>query len=233
MKKLVVLLVSLAFCAPAFSQENSASGIDEMKFNFGFLIGYNSNTTRIVKTTDYRDNDSLYLQSITPGANSGFQFGPIVNLKVTNNIDLRFTPNLCFADRSITYNYSNPALNKTKQIESTYVDLPLDIKLKSVRHRNVRFYLIGGIRPGIDVISQKKFDDTDFDEVDKRVKLDRLNLAWEAGFGFDLYYLYFKMSPEIKISRGIVNVLKKENNRFSRPLDGLFAEVFQVNFCFE
>lgn len=227
---LVVFL--MIFLADAVSaQQNSASNIDAYRYNFGFIVGYNSNTFRVQRKPGFRDPDSL--QAIVPESLSGFNLGVISSLKLTKNLDLRFTPTLAFVVRQLNYQYINSGMDNFKQVESTYVDLPLSLKLKSVRLRNVRVFLIGGIKPGVDVISQKKFDDSALDEADKKVKLKRINNSWEVGFGLDLYYQYFKMSPELKISRGFTNLLRREDNRYSRPLDGLFTELFQINFCFE
>ncbi len=225
---LLILVFSVQQVA---AQQNSASNIDGSKYNFGFIIGYNSNSLRIEKKSTFRNPDSL--QTVIPNNASGFNLGLLANLKLAKSLDLRFTPTLSFVDRDIQYTYIDSELDQLKRIESTYVDFPLSLKLKSIRLRNVRFFIIGGIKTSLDVISQKKFDDRDLDEEDKKVKLKRLSNAWEVGFGFDLYYPYFKVSPEIKIARGISNLLVKENNRFSRPLDGLFAEAFQLNFYFE
>ena len=226
------ILACLLVCMNVgFAQQNSASNVDGLKYNFGYIIGYNSSTFRIQRETGFRNPDSL--QSISSSGASGFNLGMIANLKVTKTLDLRFTPTLAFTVRELGYKYINQEYNISKQVESTYVDLPLSIKLKSIRLRNVRFFVIGGIKPSIDVTPAKRFDDSALDDLDKKVKLTRYGISWEAGFGFDLYYQYFKMSPELKISRGITNLLLKEENRFSRPLSGLFIQVFQINLCLE
>lgn len=217
--------------AAAFAQQNSASNVDGLRYNFGYIIGYNSASYRIEKEPTFRNEDSL--QSINSSGVSGFNLGLISNLKLTRHLDLRFTPTLAFTVRELNYKYINPSLDIDKQVESTYIDMPLSLKLKSIRLRNVRFFVIGGIKPAYDVTPAKRFDDTALDDVDKKVKVTRFNSSWEFGFGFDLYYQYFKMSPEIKFSKGMANLLLKENNRFSRPLSGLFTEVFQVNICLE
>jgi hypothetical protein len=231
MRYFFTFILTLSILGKGFTQQNPASNIDIYKVNFGFLVGLNSSTFFITKKPDYRSYDSL--QTIIAQSNTGFNLGLISNFKLSSNFDLRITPTLSFVDRSITYSYIDNKLNAYKPIESTYVDFPINLKLKSIRLRNVRVYVIGGIKPAIDVISQKKFDDTDLPEEDKRVKLKRFNASWEAGVGLDLYYLYFKMSPEIKISRGFTNILRTENNRFSRPLDGLFTQLFTFNLYFE
>jgi hypothetical protein len=230
-KRVLFLSIFSAFAFCGYAQQNSAGNIDSYPFNFGFVIGYNSNSFQIIRAANFRNNDSM--RSATPISGPGFNLGLLANLKLNKVVDLRLTPVLSFADRSISYEFADPSKNIVKNVESTYIDLPISLKLKSIRQRNVRFYVIGGVKYSIDVIAQGRIDDTALDEVDKRVKVVRYNLSYEFGFGFDLYYEYFKFSPEIKIANGLSNLINHENNRFSRSIDQLFSRVFQLNFYFE
>lgn len=231
MKKILSICILFLLGTSVFAQQNSASGIDHSWMNFGFALAYNNNSFRIVKKTDFRDRDSLL--RIDPVSGPGFNLGPIANLKLTKNLDLRFTPVLSFTERSIYFTYADPSKNIVRPIESTYVDFPLTLKLKSIRHRNVRFFIVGGIKYSLDVISQKKFDDADLPETEKKIKLIRNNYAYEFGCGFDFYYPYFKFSPELKIANGLNNLLVAENNQYSSAIDQLFSRVFQLTFYFE
>ncbi len=215
----------------AKAQENSARGIDLADYNFGFSIAYNTHTLRVIPKRDFRLGDSL--QTVKPISGPGFNLGMLVNVKLNKKVDLRFTPSLAFTDRSLDFVFDDKTKNKLKPVESTYVDLPLSLKLKSERHRNVRFYVIGGLKYSYDVISQKRLADQNLSEELKKVKLQKNVFAYEYGFGMDFYYEYFKFSPEIKFSNGINDILIREDNRFSKPLDRLFSRVFQVTLFFE
>lgn len=230
-KRVLGFIILVILVLPLKAQQNAAGGIDSYGYNFGFIIGYNSNSFQVIRTTDFRDIDSL--KTAVPISGPGFNLGLLANVKLNKVMDLRFTPALSFVDRAISFEYIDSKKNIIKNIESTYIDLPISIKLKSIRQRNVRLYVIGGIKYSIDVIAQGKVDDSALDEIDKKVKIMRNNYAYEFGFGFDLYYEYFKFSPEIKISNGLANQIIRESNRFSRPIDKLFSRVFQLNFYFE
>lgn len=232
MKYLISLMLIFLLISPESSaQQNSAGGIDYTWMNFGFALAYNSNSFRIVKKTDFRDRDSLL--RVDPVSGPGFNLGPIANLKLTKNMDLRFTPVLSFTERSVAFTYANPDKNIVKPIESTYVDLPLSLKIKSIRHRNVRFFLIGGVKYSLDVVSQKKFNDQDLPDEEKKIKLIKNVYSYEFGCGFDLYYPYFKFSPELKFTNGFNNILVDEKNNYSSVIDQLFSRVFQLTFYFE
>ena len=46
----------------------------------------------------------------------------------------------------------------------------------------------------------------------KSLNLKDTNLAVEFGFGLDLYYQFFKFSPEIRFSKGIANLVDNRNS---------------------
>ena len=72
-------------------------------------------------------------------------------------------------------------------------------------------------------------------QLDKLVKTNRNILWYEAGVGFDFYFEFFKLSPEIKWSQSVNNVLASNSspNAYSTPLEKLFLRNFQFSLYFE
>ncbi len=60
-------------------------------------------------------------------------------------------------------------------------------------------------------------------------------VSLEAGLGVALYLTYFKLTPEIKFSQSVQNVLETSvhGNPFQTPIDQLFLRSFQVSLFFE
>ncbi len=232
MKRIIITLLVLASGLSLKAQDNLPS-YDRQKLRFGFSIGYNSSALRVVKQPYFSQNDTVL--EINPRSGPGFNIGIVSNVLLFKYVDLRFTPQLSFTDRGLNYIFKDAADNTDRPIESTYLDFPLSIKVRSIRHRNVGFYVIGGVKYSYDVISQKKVTkgEDPFDVTTRKVKLNNTDFSYEWGFGWDLYYQYFKFSPEIKFSYGMNNLLKKEDHRYSRPLDQLFSRVLVLNFYFE
>lgn len=232
---LLVLAVLLSLLAgrTAYGQQNSSGGVDFAPYNFGFIIALNTHTLRVVKSESFRD--TLSMRSVHAVSAPGFNLGIASNLRLNKYLDLRFTPALCFVDRSLDYKFDDPANDRVKTIESTYLDFPLALKLKSSRHRNVRFYLVGGFKYSYDIVSPQKItkQEDDFDPTTKKVKLNKNAYAYEFGCGFDFYYPYFKFSPEIRFSNGINNILLSEKHLYSSVLDQLFLRAFTLTFHFE
>ena len=204
---------------------------DRQTIHFGFLLGVNSFNFIPTPIKDLRDLDSLMV--ISPKSGSGFSLGIISNLHLGDNFDLRFMPTLSFGERVLQYRIALPAIDsaftKDKRVESTFIEFPLLLKFKSARLNNGRAYLIGGIKPVIDLASQDKVDD----KGEKILKLKRNDLNYEIGFGFDFYSQYFKFTPEFKMSYGLSNLLVRENNIYTNGLESLRSKAFYISFTFE
>jgi hypothetical protein len=229
--------------------------VDEETLHFGFGFHYISSEYKVFKKAGWRDpfrdpetgeivRDSLYSIS-SPGA-TGFGLGFVSDLKLSDHINLRFTPALAFADRFLNYEYVKGTViedvNSTgaeagpflqKKVTATMVDMPIGIKLKSDRRINYRVYLIGGIKYSMDIISKKKTDDSGFTFAEKLIKNKSHFLSYEAGIGFDFYFEFFKLSPELKLSNSFNNVLEPEDHPYSKPIDKLLLRNLQFSLYFE
>ena len=163
---------------------------------------------------------------------NGFNLGIVSNLRIGKYTDLRFIPTLVFGERHLYYQFidSNQVSNeKIKKIESTLIDFPIYIKYKSARYNNFRTYVLGGVKYSLDIAAQEKIDD-DGQEI---VKLKRDDIMGEIGFGIDYYLEYFKFSPQIKLSYGIVNLLSKDETVYTKSINRLSTNGWMISFTFE
>jgi hypothetical protein len=230
----IILFVYLLFGIGVISNaQQNLTNYNVQPYNFGFLFGFTSSSFSLDYESGYRNgNDSII--SATGLAKPGLNLGIITNLRITKNIDLRFIPTLAFSDRSIAFVYKDPVYNIKINVESTYAEFPVSLKFKTDRLRNVRAFVVVGGKYGNDILFNKtsNLEKEDKDKVPIRVKKD--NFAIEFAFGVDLYYPYFKFSPEIRISKGLNNILLKNRiTTFNSPLEALFAEALVLNLYFE
>ncbi|MCD4747718.1 MAG: PorT family protein [Bacteroidales bacterium] len=223
---------------------------DYKKYHFGFSLGLNQmlftiktvpNLNNIVFDSTYTGDfyaDSAMLYGVEGEPTYGFTIGIVSNLRLGQYFDLRFVPALSFGERYINYTiypYKNneeriPVLEIKKAISSTFIDLPINIKYKSKRIHNVRAYLLSGLKYSIDLASQaNKKEDRNL----VQVKLKKNDLAFEIGVGFDFYNEWFKFGAEIKMSYGIFDILKKENNIYTDGIESLNSKIFLLSFTFE
>lgn len=241
-KRLSFVLIFPLICLTATAQQRAGGGVDDETIHFGFTFQYISAEYKIFKKSNWRDpyfdadinsfvTDSLY--SISSPVSPGFGLGFVTNLRLGDNADFRFTPGLVFSDRLLDYQYKNAADFRQQRVQSTVVDLPFGFKLKSDRRKNFRAYMIAGAKYSLDIVSKKKTNDAGFAPIDKLVKNTRGILWYEAGIGFDLYFDYFKLSPELKLANSYRNVLTPENHPYSTPIDKLLLRNLQFSLYFE
>ena len=204
---------------------------DKKPYHFGFMLGINQMDFMLKTVPSYKPFDSLMvLQSIPQ---KGFDIGIVSNLRIADNLDLRFIPALSFGERVLEYTIKEKDTNiviYNKKIESTFIDLPLTIKYKSNRINNFRVYVVGGMKYSFDLASQfKKKADTE----EYIIKLKKSDYQYLAGVGFDYYFPLFKFSMEYKIAFGISDLLKREDNIFTDPITRLNSKISLVSITFE
>lgn len=210
---------------------------DRQRLHFGFTLGVNSTTFSVRNVQDIQQYDSVFV--IDPQPQVGFNLGIISDLRIGQHFNLRFIPDLSFADRRLKYTLSTfdtlgvPVKRIEEQkLESVLLEFPLSLKFKSVRINdgNWRVYVLGGGKFIVDMASQSKIT-TGANEV--VVKLNRIDYAYEVGLGFDIYMQYFKFSPELKFSFGLNNLLVQDETIYTRTISKLNSTAFLISFHFE
>jgi hypothetical protein len=243
----LVFFVCSCFLAKA---QNWGGGIDDGDYNWGFTFQYISSDYKIIKKYDWRKpfpdpsnpttNITDTLSSISSPNTMGFGVGFVINKRLTSNMDLRFTPGLAFSDRMITYQYKEQVNNtsfssKLQKTTPVMVEFPVGIKIKSDRRRDFRAYLLLGGKYGIDMGGKKK-EQSENDLLNVSLRNRKTILTYEGGIGFDFYFEYFKMSPEIKLSysaRDVIDRKDQDKNPYSTPIDRAILRNFTFSLFFE
>jgi len=237
-------VVVLLFCAGfGFAQSVPAwgGGADLKDLSFGFSFSSVNSYFKIDKNPNWQtpfldplnNNQPVTsaVSSISSSYTQGFGVGFLTRYRFTDHLELHITPSLIFVDKDLTYTYvSTPTI--TKAVTTTTVDVPLLVKIKSDRIGDFRAYLLGGVKYS-QAIGSKVNTDVDADAIDKLVKNVNGYASYEAGIGCDIYFEFFKFSPELKLSNSFGNVLLHENNAFSGPLSKLTAHTLMFTFYFE
>jgi len=207
--------------------EKNNPNYDNRKLTYGFLIGIHSSIYQIKYSDKFVTPALDTVSAVLPSWSSGFSLGFIVNYRLTEFLDLRLTPEVAFYENKVRYQFTNdPPVDET--VENTIVEFPILLKYKSERRGNIRMYMVGGVKPGIEASGEKNVDQT---KPTLEIKETHLNL--EAGFGFDLYYPLFKFSPEIRFSRGLLNMLGNTTNEFGQPLQRVNTNTITLYLLFQ
>jgi hypothetical protein len=233
-KKVFICLFSLLplFSIGQVKKPQNMPRYDSDIIHFGFILGINSTNFVVKPIKDFHNIDTIF--TVEPESSSGFSLGIVSNLRITDNFDLRFVPDLSFCQRDLNFTMENsgqtePVVIK-KTVESTFINFPVDIKFKSNRINNYRMYVLGGFRYSLDLASRKK----DKSSKDKQpLRIESSDYGYEIGFGIDFYFAYVKFSPEIKMFNGMKNLLVKDEFAYSNSLEKLYSKIFLFSITFE
>jgi hypothetical protein len=232
-------------CQLSFAQPNTEKGLNlphfyQKELHFGFCMGYDNANFQVHSIpnsklyTNFVDSilypgDTLNLKSIQSFPNAGFHLGIIADARLHKYVRIRFLPTLIFTSHELHYTFTGTRnFTVIRKAESSYVMLPLNLKLQSKRLQNMSVYVMGGGRFCIDLASGKK--DRASNEA---VRLRQNDWYYEAGAGVDFYLPYFKFSIEAKMIQGLRNVLIKDGTEFTTPVNSLNSHIFQVSINFE
>lgn len=236
--RLIGLLLMLLATGPAVAQYQSGVKMENLpnfdlrKFHFGFLLSYNNSDFYIRHSPTAPFSDSLKV--LDHLRQPGFNLGIVASINLNKNISMRFLPGLSFQERVMLYEFQGADGRSSfyrKPVESTYLEFPLLMKLRSDRINNFAVYMLTGGKASIDMASQKDVDQTLDDEV--VIKLAQYDYSVEVGAGVDFFLTYFKFGIELKHGIGIPNLLIDDGTRFSRPIESLRSKTWVLTFTFE
>jgi hypothetical protein len=202
------------------------------RLHFGFTLGFNKANFMISTVPHFERFDSL--RTVISVPKRGFNLGIVSDLRLHKYITLRFVPNLSFAERDLVYYYEGKydTVTRTRTIESTFLNFPVDLKLRSKRVHNFGAYVLAGGAYNLDLASKRKIQNGN-NIKDQIVKLQRDDFCYEMGAGTEFYFEYFKFAIEAKLSMGIRNVLIHDNTIFSNSIDKLNSKVLLISITFE
>jgi hypothetical protein len=171
---------------------------DEKPLHFGFLFGFASSNFNFDTQTPISKKDSLLFSP----RNFGFQIGGIVNYALTPHWEIKSGVNIALYDRALTYT-SQPKY-RTLTRESTWLEVPILIKYRSTRRKNQRLYMVGGIKYGVEANVRGR------SSVELSTNVSDLTL--EYGLGLEQFFQFFKFTPEIRFSHGLLNKYSTPNS---------------------
>jgi hypothetical protein len=228
---LVTMLLSISALVHAQKGRENLQSFDNRYYHFGFLLSGNSSSYFIDYKPDFTFSDSLLGISNEP--QMGFNLALLASLNFTKNVNLRFVPGLSFQDRRLIYRFIEDGKPETflKNTESVWLQFPLMLKLRTNRVGNFAAYALVGGAYGIDMQSQRDVNENVAGKI--VIKMEKTDITFDAGAGFDFFLPYFKFSIEMKTAFGMKNLLIQENNMFTDPINKLRSRAFIVSLCFE
>jgi hypothetical protein len=212
---------SLAHAQPNLEQ------YDNRLVHFGFSLTFNNASMRVDANPNFFKGDSL--KNIRQQSFPGIGLGAITNFHISNSFDVRILlPQISFVQRNLVYTFNGS--QRTVNVESAYCDGSLLLKYKSARRKNIRAYVIGGGRISYDLASSI---DQNRSLTAPVVSVVPLTYGIEAGFGLDIYFPYFKFSPEIKFCHTTNNALFRDGYIYTEAINKLVPQMVVFSLHFE
>jgi hypothetical protein len=197
---------------------------------FGFFLGLNS--------YDFKFDYNNAVEDIQVTKTTGFNVGLVADLRLHEFINLRFEPGLYYTKRTLNYpdNYfitfsPNPS-NKIREVNSTYIHLPLLLKFSALRTGNIRPYLLGGFSTTLNLSSNSKSPDDNFDQ---RFRVKAWSPNYELGLGIDVFSEYFIFSPSIRGVFGLKDELIQDETQpspWTSNIESMKTRGLFINFTF-
>ena len=199
MKKLIIIILTVNVFqysnAQLFTKDKliNNENFDKSPLSWGYFLGLNN--------YDYNFDYKYDLTDIQTEKSIGFNVGLIGNLRISDYFDLRFEPGLVMSNRNLIYSPSDfnqdvfNENNHLRMIKSTYIHLPLILKISTQRVNNIKPYLLGGFSTAFNLSSKENsINDNSLGEF----RTKKNTFFYELGFGIDFYLEWFKFSPSVR-----------------------------------
>lgn len=212
------------------------------------------------------ENTLGQLKSIQSKPNIGFSVGIPIDIRASENLYFTFNPSFLFFN-GLGIEYTAMDLKQTESSNENKVlmrrqrhvassnegsnfnafEFPLSIKFRSDekilsnKFNRYRAYLIAGARYtrwiGVNGEYKGILNENESTRPEPLI-MNPGYLSWEAGLGADIFFAYFKMSPEIKFNQSFGNVFAPghqlaTNNQFMAPLDKGFIRNIYISLIFQ
>ena len=238
MKRIIIflafLLVFQNVSAQLFTKERVANNIDniDQKFlSWGYFLGFNQ--------YDFKFEYNQDLKDILVDKTFGFHLGLIGDMRINDYMNLRLEPGVFFTTRNLQYDesyFAGTEFNDSdllREVKSTYIHVPLLLKISTKRINNFKPFIIGGFSTALNLSSNQDNPD---DNSAGEFRMKKSTYFYEIGFGIDLYLLYFKFTPSIRGVFAINDEIVRDSDPNS-PWTGNVAKmqtrgVF-INFTFQ
>ena len=195
----LLLLLAVACMAQERKIQNKPF-IDERRFHYGFFVGVHDQELKLKNNGLLNESTGDQWVGENDTQNFGFSVGILGEWKITKWLALRITPSLHFGSKHLKFRNLNTGETQSQNLKSTYIGLPIALKMAAPRFNNFRPYVVAGVQPMVDLTSGKH----------GMIQTKPFGVNLEAGLGCDFYLPFFKLIPELKFSFGLADILNRK-----------------------
>lgn len=203
---------------------------DQRLFHLGFTLGLHTQDLILTQSGFVNENGEVWFSEI-PVYSPGFAVGIIGDMYLNRFMNLRVVPSLYLGDKKFIFREQSSGEEYPTHIRNNYITLPLHLKISADRINNFRPYALVGGYGSIELASAKN----------RAVLLKPYDAGIEFGVGCDFYLPLFKLSPELKFSFGLTDILEKDRKdlkdddlrKYANSLSKAVQRMITLSFHFE
>lgn len=188
--------------------------IDLRPFHYGFSFGIHQQSL-ILPNSGYIDPETGQQWTVSnDNFEPGFTVGLIGEWRMNKTLAFRILPTMHFVSKHITFKEQSTGAIDYQDMKSTYISVPLNLKISAPRHNNYRPYVVAGVNASYDLTTKEQANLT----------AKPLSFAIELGFGCDYYMPFFKCCPELKFAFGMNDILKTDRSKLTDKSKEIFTK---------
>ena len=227
----IFCFISQAAQAQLFSKERLANleTFDNRFLTWGYYIGFNQYDFKIEYNNQLNDDNT----DINVETQPGFNVGLVGDMRINKYLNLRLEPGIYFTNRNLRFPNFTEENQELREVKSTYIHVPLLLKVSTKRINNIKPFIVAGISRSINLSSNEKNPEDNFEGT---FRMTRNTNYFELGFGVDMYLFYFKFTPSIRGVFATSDELVRDDDPFSpwtRNIAGLRTRGVFINFTFQ
>lgn len=228
--KIIGCLISLCCVGKSFAQRTiNLEEHDNKAYYFGISLSYTQTRLRIAKGEEFIKQSAL--QVIDPKPSNGIAFGLHATGRLSNHFEIRFNPQLIIgssytADYIIKDAMTNVITHNTLKVPALVTSFPLQLRFTSDRIGNFKVYAMGGVSYNLDLANDAVNTSTDLINTKKNF------YGVELGVGCSFYFPFVIVSPEIKLSYMLNNILSTSKPPLNGNINAIYPyfNFFTVHF---
>lgn len=221
------IVFSLTSQAQVHYSNNNFNKFQSKPYYYGLSLGLNTGFFRVEHSEDFILNEDYNVVESLKGP--GFNIGVVGNLKIGQNFDIRSLISFSFVNRTIRYTDKKTGIPSSEKIESVFVEIPFLVRFKSAPYKDKRAFVIAGVKYSFDLANKTK---NQVGEVALRISPS--DFQAEVGAGLQIFLPYFILSPQIKYSQGLGNILfYSDDHSKNRVLDRILSRTLTFSLNFE
>lgn len=230
-------------CAGLYAQDNdmilNRPYADTKKMHFGFSVGMNFQNLAITNNGLITNEHEEWYADVSAHS-PGFSVNVLADYRIAEHFNLRISPGLYFGNKVVHFlNHRGNSewqdqsrYSQSQNIKSTYIVVPIDLKMSAKRFHNIRPYFTGGVMYTQDLAKDRS----------EQFKLKNSDVMLTVGMGCDFYMPFFKLCPEVKFCFGLKNLLdrnrpdledEQDKLKFTNSVNKIKSDMVVVTFFFE